>query len=538
MQTSINRVSRLLPWLTGPLLVLAWPTSPATMVIFFALVPLLWYEQHCKNGARFFWVAWANMLIWNAGTTWWIWNSTGPGAVGAIIANSLLMVFPWMAYRATRRRWGHPMGYVAMVLYWLAFEYLHHNWELSWPWLTLGNVFATHPEWIYWYSYTGTTGGSLWVWVVNLTILHTVVGHYAKASQASHHFTRQAFLRRYAAAPLLLLPLLLSVVLKPAEPQSELGHPNVVVVQPNVEAYTEKFTTSPALLLEQLIKLSASQIDSQTRLLVWPETAIPAQVWENKINENPVFTPLWAFLQQHPQILLVTGIDSYKFYGTENPGGFSIRQMADGTNYEAFNTAMGVTANQPPQLYHKSKLVPGVETLPSWLGFMGSLFDGFGGISGSLGRSSQASVFQAPGNPYKAAPVICYESIYSHYTTEYIRRGANILTVITNDGWWGNTQGHHQHMHMARLRAIENRIWVARSANTGISCFIAPNGQVLQPQPWDTEAVIKLEIPTGYTPTFYGNYGDWMSRLAWPLALLMLAATLAAKWVKLPFIKK
>jgi len=256
--------------------------------------------------------------------------------------------------------------------------------------------------------------------------------------------------------------------------------------------------------------------------LVWPETAIPAQSWEHKLAENEVFQPVYSFLKRHPQLLLVTGIDSYKFWGTENPGTFSIRQMNDGMYYEAFNTAMGASANSTPQLYHKSKLVPGVESLPSWLGFMSSLFDNLGGTTGSLGRNDSAMVLTAANNSYTAAPIICYESIYSNYVTDYVRRGANILTVITNDGWWGKTPGYKQHMNYARLRAIETRKSIARSANTGISCFIDENGNVYEQQPWDTTAAIKMNLPLNNYQTFYVRFGDWLYKLMTIVSCLIL----------------
>jgi apolipoprotein N-acyltransferase len=180
-------------------------------------------------------------------------------------------------------------------------------------------------------------------------------------------------------------------------------------------------------------------------------------------------------------------------------------------------------------LYHKAKLVPGVESLPSWLGFMGSLFDDLGGTTGSLGRSDSAMVFTADNNPFHAAPIICYESIYSNYVTDYVRAGANMLTVITNDGWWGKTPGYQQHMSMSRLRAIENRMYVARSANTGISCFIDPAGNVLQAQSWNTKSAIKMDIPPMQQLTFYAAHADWLSKTLLPLAMLLFAWALLKK---------
>ncbi|MCU0395429.1 MAG: apolipoprotein N-acyltransferase [Chitinophagaceae bacterium] len=509
MNLNHTRVPFWLYPLTGLLLVAGWPMSPLTFLLFFAWIPLLVLESRISSDGRFFWVSWLNMLIWNAGTTWWIWNSTGPGAAGAIIANSLLMVFPLMAFRYTRRWAGNLPGYASFILYWLTFEYIHHNWDLSWPWLTLGNALANQTSFIQWYEYTGTTGGSLWLLLVNVSLLYSFL-------KLPHHHKFYNYTLRLLV---ILGPMILSGLIYPVKhaPAST----NVVVVQPNVEPYEEKFNTPPGVLVQELIRLSESRLDSNTRLVVWPETAIPAQAWEHKLLENPVFQPVYEFLRRHPQILLVTGIDSYRFWGTEHPGSFSIRQMNDGSYYEAFNTAMGVDARLQPQLYHKAKLVPGVESLPSWLGFMGELFDDFGGISGSLGRSDKAEVFSSPGNPYKPAPIICYESIYSNYATEYVRNGANIFTIITNDGWWGKTPGYRQHMSMARLRAIETRMWVARSANTGISCFIDPSGQVLEAQPWDTRAAIRMALPANGHHTFYVRHGDWLSRLAWPAAVLL-----------------
>lgn len=508
--------------LTGILLFAAWPMSTLTFLIAVAFVPLLWLERRISSDSRFFWLAWLNMFIWNISTTWWIWNASPPGAAGAILANSLLMCFPLMAFRFTRRHAGDAIGYLSFILYWLTFEYLHHNWELSWPWLTLGNALANATPFIQWYEYTGTTGGSLWILLLNIAAVYPHI-------QLPHYQKKSVF---YLRLLVLFGPMIVSGWLAQHNPQtnSSTNQPNVVVVQPNVEPYTEKFTTPPAQLLQQLIHLSQSKIDSNTRLLVWPETAIPAQVWEHKLQEEPVFQPLYAFARQHPQLLIVTGIDSYKFYGSTNPDKFSARQMSDGSYYEAFNTAMALQGNNPPILYHKSKLVPGVEGLPSWLGFMGKLFDDFGGISGSLGRSDSAVVFAGVNNPYVAAPIICYESIYSNYTTEYVRKGANILAVITNDGWWGNTPGYRQHMSMSRLRAIENRMWVARSANTGISCFISPSGVVLQAQPWDTQAVIKQNISPNTEPTFYARHGDWISRLIWPLTVALFLWVGYKRW--------
>ena len=127
------------------------------------------------------------MLIWNVATTWWIWNASVPGAIGAFFANSLLMCFPWLGFKIAKKWLGEITGYISLIAFWLCFEYIHlQDWGLSWPWLTLGNVFATHPQWIQWYEYTGTSGGSLWIMVVNILLFLHIKNNFNREADKSY----------------------------------------------------------------------------------------------------------------------------------------------------------------------------------------------------------------------------------------------------------------------------------------------------------------------------------------------------------------
>jgi apolipoprotein N-acyltransferase len=337
---------------------------------------------------------------------------------------------------------------------------------------------------------------------------------------------------------LLVVPILLSWIISGREKKivnSDIAKAikNVVIVQPNIDPYNEKFAGDIESQIQKLIILSEQQIDNNTTLVVWPETAIPAQVSEDHIKEDYRFFPVWSFLQRHPFLNLITGIDSYKTYGTrkENATKTARLDTPSGIYYDVFNTAAYFDADTNVVLYHKAKLVPGVETLPSFLNFMSSWFEDFGGISGTLGRDSERKVFVPWDNHFKAAPIICYESIFGDYITEYVRKGANILTVITNDGWWGNTPGYRQHMNYARLRAIETRKWVVRSANTGISCFIDPMGNVINAQPWDKAASIKYAVPVNNRQTFFVTHGDMLSQAVTYVSVLLLLLNIGY-WLK------
>ena len=149
----------------------AWPVSSLTFLIFIAWIPLLWLESTVKSRKKFFGLTYIAMFIWNVATTWWIWNASAPGALSAFFANSLIMCLPWLGFKIAKKRLGEKIGYVSLIAFWMCFEYIHlQDWGLSWPWLTLGNAFATHPEWVQWYEYTGTSGGTLWIMLVNILL--------------------------------------------------------------------------------------------------------------------------------------------------------------------------------------------------------------------------------------------------------------------------------------------------------------------------------------------------------------------------------
>lgn len=490
----------------------AWPTSPLTFVVFFAFVPLLWVEANTASNKQFFKLAYLHMFIWNFFTTWWIYNASFAGAALAIILNSLIMCIPWLLMRAVKKTFGKTAGYISFVAFWITYEFIHHNWDLSWPWLTLGNVFAAQPRWIQWYEATGTTGGSLWILLSNLLLFFSIKQY------RQYGVLKKLALPFGALLILWILPLLISNFIFRTRQETLVdgrsATRNVVVVQPNVDPYNEKFTAgTQEQQIQALITLSEQQLDATTALVIWPETAIPVPVDEDSIASNPYYEPVWQFLQRHPQLSLLSGIDSYRIWGTEKKTATARHAKAEDFYYDVFNTAALLNSNRSVQFYHKAKLVPGVETLPSYLLWMNTLFESFGGTSGTLGRDAHRTVFADKQHYFLAAPIICYESVYGDYVTEYVRKGANVLTIITNDGWWGNTQGYRQHMAYARLRAIETRRWIARSANTGISCFIDPVGTLYQPQPWDTKAAIKMNIEPLQHQTFFVRHGDYLSRI-------------------------
>jgi apolipoprotein N-acyltransferase len=526
----VLKTSRLvaLTLLTGLLLIAAWPLSPLTPLIFIAWTPLLGIANSSIKKNKFFGYTFLSLLLWNTGTTWWIWNSTDVGTIAAIITNTLFMCLPWWGYFIFKNWHGRCMGYASLVCFWMLFEYIHFNWQLSWPWLTLGNAFASHPAWVQWYEYTGVAGGTFWVLTVNILLFECF-----RALQHKQRLTRLMLL----VASLLLLPVCLSLLLYPgSETKEKITSPgNVVIIQPNIDPYGKFNEAGASVQIAKLVQLSEQAIDTATQLVLWPETAMSAGDWQDHVTMNQYYQPVFALAARHPRLTILSGIETYKNYGLTQST-LTARKANDGTYYDAFNAAVVIKDAQPLQFYNKSKLVPGVESMPSFLNFMAPLFEKFGGTTGGYGRSETSAAFQVKGNPYITAPIICYESVYGEYVGSYVQKGANLLTIMTNDGWWGNTPGHKQHLQYARLRAIETRRWVARSANTGISAVIDPAGNIHETRPWNQAAAIKYNIPAGSAMTFYVRYGDYIYKTISLFALLFLAWHLwlwtKRKWMK------
>ncbi|ULQ56773.1 apolipoprotein N-acyltransferase [Flavihumibacter rivuli] len=520
-------------WLSlaaGLILALAWPPLTLNFILFLAFVPLFLLLDKGLSRWRFLGWVYLAMLIWNAITTWWIWNSTGPGAVAAIMANSLLMCLPWLGAYNINKRLGHDLATWAFIPLWMTFEYIHLNWELSWPWLTLGNAFATYPEYIQWYEYTGTSGGTLWVLVVNVLLYQQIRPAMNGGQLRSGKISLPILLA--LALPLSISFLLRSIAKDAKQDNSAKATKNIVIVQPNIDPYAKFQVGSQDVQLSRLIGLSERAIDTHTALVIWPETALnlPNGIEEDSIRKNYFLMPVWAFLKKHPQIRLVTGVEGFRLFNSATKTVYSRRIPDTDIWYDSYNSAALLDSNGMASSYHKSKLVPGVETLPSFLRFMANWFEQFGGTTGGYARQDDRTVLTDSLHGFKIAPAICYESIYGEFLTGFVRNGANLLCVITNDGWWGNTAGHKQHLAYARLRAIETRRWVVRSANTGISAVIDPTGKIVDSKGWDEAAVLKHDVPQKEELTVYVRFGDILSKLMVSMAILILAFSTYRWW--------
>lgn len=519
--------------LSGLCFWLAFPPYDQVYLLFVAFVPLLLIEDELfytggNQRSRNTWL-WSGLafLFFNILATWWVKNAAWIGAIAGITANTLLMTTAFYLFHVVKKRGGQRLGLLSLVSLWIGMEFLHLNWDFDFPWLILGNAFANTPWLVQWYSITGVFGGSLWVLVVNILLFLGIQQLLLRQSDTDSEERRfkglLAFRVLFRAGVLLLIPTLWSLytynTYEAQGPSAE-----VAVIQPNFDPYGTKFNAGTFQeQLDSLLLLTDRALSPNTRMVFWPETSIPGYVRiTDEIDRNWQVQQIRHTLSNYDGPSILAGASVLTFFPADVPAPAQSRPAQDGGSFTSHNSALFFSNYEPTGLYHKSKLVIGVEKLPypALFRFLEIFSLDLGGMSGQLVKQKERGMFRQ--GLVKAAPVICYESIFGGYTTGYVRdKGANLLAVITNDGWWGDTDGYRQHMAYARLRAIENRRDVVRSANTGISCFINQRGDVTGQTDWWVATSLTQEVQLNEEMTFYTKYGDYLGRTAAFLAVLL-----------------
>lgn len=470
-----------------------------------AFVPLLILSERYSDSARDFWrmAGWATLtfVLWNVATIWWVWIATPIGPITATIVSSFWSLLPFMLYHYVSKRAPRVLAYTLLVAGWVAAELFYTSREvMSFPWLTIGNGFSADVWAVQWYEWTGVLGGSVWVWLCNIAIFELL-----RQSSAA---------KRRIALAVVALPLIVSLVLYCGHKSGE-ESVTMSVIQPNVDCYDEKFSDNSAWQMENMISL-LRQVPQQSRVAVLPETALPEHLRDSEPQEGWSVQMLREELDSLlPNTMLITGATTIKYYAPYEHPTSTARRATGGYFYDVYNSAIAINGKGERDVHHKMRLVIGVEAMPEL-----NLLNGFvdlGGMTGQLGRNHIATNFA---NDVVVGPAICYEGLYGDCFARFVREGAEAMTVLSNDGWWGNTSGHKRLFDFCRLRAIECRRAVARSANTGVSGFITSRGDVVNSLGWEQRGVLTHDVEVRDDMTLYVRYGDWVGRLAQLLTFL------------------
>ena len=515
--------------LTGVLLSLGWPTYGSPIFLFIALVPLFDFVHQVKNSSiknkniTVFGYSYLAFLIWNICTTWWIFNSSAFGGAFAIICNSSFYAILITLYHWSLSRFSKTGASVFLIATWISFEKFHLIWDFSWPWLNLGNAFSEYIYWIQWYEYTGVFGGTLWVLVLNFFFLF----QYQKYKESK---SIKSLLKNSIPGLLgIALPIAFSLIIF-ANQDAPQEYTEVIVIQPNIDPYNEKYQLTNDDFRNTLIDLSSKKISPKTFYLITPETFFSQGAgFDIDTFENSQFNnSLKNYISSFENLTLLAGTQFYKIHRSEKEPTETANKIRDGFWVDYYNSAIQIDSNQKSPIYHKSKLVVGVENMPYKSFFkplLGEFMLNLGGTVSSRSTQKKRTVFKHSTQGTLTAPIICYESIYGEFVTQYTLNGAQFFSILTNDAWWGNTQGHKQLLSYARLRAIENRRAIARSANTGISAFIDAQGKITSSIAYNEKGALKSSVGLNSELTFYTQYGDYIARISnFTFFLLILAA--------------
>ena len=517
----------ILSLLSAMLLSISWPTYGIPFFIFFALVPLMMMEHDItkfskikRKGWVIFGLSYLCFVIWNIVTTGWLYGSKNPDGTHSLMAvvfpvlvNSLLYSFVFQLYHWYKKAQGTYWGLTFFVAIWMCFEKLHMSWEFTWPWLNLGNAFSEYPKIIQWYDTLGATGGSFWILLINVYAFYTLRIWEAGRKRKSLIINSAILVGAIA------LPMLISVVKYNNFDEKPIGSVKVLMLQPELDPYTEKYSKDSLTILNDLLTLAEQNSKGQIDYYIGPETSLPGfgSISERGFEQSTLLNNVKDFLSKHPKSVFATGISSHKFFQSNEQKPNAAYQVSDGSFVESYNSAVQIIPNQKVEVYHKGKLVPGVEIFPYinvLKPVLGDAMLNLGGATVSLGIDEERKVFTNPFNKGKLAPIICYESIYGEFVTDYVKKGANFLAIMTNDSWWGVTQGHQQLMSYAKLRAIETRREIARSANSGISAHIDAKGDVLADTLYGDKTALFAEVKLYDKMTFYSRAGDLLSRIS------------------------
>lgn len=517
----------LLTLISAMLLSISWPTYGVPFFIFFALVPLLMMEHGVSKFSDYqrkswvvFGLSYLCFIIWNIVTTGWLYGSKNPdgshslmAVVFPVLVNSLLYSLVFQCYHWYKNTQGTYWGLAFFVAIWMSFEKFHLNWELTWPWLNLGNSFSEYPKLVQWYDTLGATGGSFWILLANVLLFYTI--RTWEAGRKRKDLIKNSSI----VAALIFIPMIISLVKYNSFNEKPIGTVNVLMLQPDLDPYAEKYSKDSLTIEQDLLDLAEKNTKGKIDYYIAPETALPGRgsISETAFEKSIILNNLKEFLAKHPGSVFSTGISSHKFYTSSKDLPTEAYQINQGLWVESFNSAIQVIPNYKVEVYHKGKLVPGVEIFP-YMNYLkpllGDAMINLGGTVASLGSDKERVAFSNPYNKGKIAPIICYESIYGEFVTDYVKKGANFLGIMTNDSWWGVSEGHKQLLSYAKLRAIETRREIARAANSGISAHINAKGEIVEDTFYGDQTALFAKINLYDQQTFYVKAGDLLTRFS------------------------
>jgi apolipoprotein N-acyltransferase len=409
-------------------------------------------------------------------------------------------------YFFIKRHIGNKTALFAFPFLYNSLEYLRSVDETAFPWLTLGNTQSYYLPIVQITSVIGVYGLSFIIVVFNV-LIYTA---YKNFRYESFRFT----LNKLSIIVIILVSLFIygKVILNDAIYDGK--KITVGIVQPNFDPWEKWGADELDEQLDIYLQLSDSAAKNGAELIVWPESALPVYLL-NERYENYVLR-IKDFCREN-RVAILTGLPLIHFYSSKEEAKEHSKKLQNSDYY--YDTYNGVVLFQPDldsiQEYGKMNLVPFAERAPylDYLPFLGDLIKWGVGISNWSVWDKQ-TIFNyktRDGDSAKFSAAVCYESVFPSFNSEFVKNGAQFIVVVTNDSWYGKLSGPYQHKQYAVFRAVENRRWIVRSANGGISCIIDPFGRTIYETKLFERTFFVGDIYLNNEITYYVQYRDLIS---------------------------
>ncbi|MDA0986325.1 MAG: apolipoprotein N-acyltransferase [Bacteroidetes bacterium] len=514
----MNKRESLLSILSGILFGFSFPPFSFTLIPIFSLVPYLVLIYSVTSFWKTLKLTYLTFFIASLISLYWAGGFTHMRDPYLMIAGfSLLLWQPAfylmqaIIFYQIRKKYSNLFSLLIFPLIWVMCEWLYAYGEFAFPWLTIGNSMTYQLHKIQFADLTGVYGISLWVLFLNSFI----VLNYFKFKELEQFGLIKFIALIFFAIGFYFLPDFYNSDFK--QNLSNEKKIKIGIIQPNVDSW-EKWDYSISSKWEYVQKLfesSKQQKLNNVDISVWPETAIPFDLPSFEVYFNQLKKEI-----NDIDLSIISGFADVKYYEKNAP--ITASTIKDKIKYDSFNSILFLQPNEfGYQSYAKIRLVPFAERVPyaesvPWL--IEPLRWGVG-IS-NWGKGNDSTIFLHKKSNTKFLSMICYESIFPEFVASFVNKGAEFCVFITQDSWWGNTSGARQHQQFAVLRAIENRRWIVRCANGGISCFIDPFGNTYnKTEMYKTASIEKIIYPQTYK-TFYTEHGDYIAKLSSIISIL------------------
>ena len=496
----------LLGLLSGILLGLSYPPIPLPFLSFVSFIPFLIVIERRETLLSINRFAYFTLFFFNLITLYWVGSWTKEADTFLMISGAALLFFNPLfyliittLYHFSKKSFGKNIALFLFPFYWVSFEFLYSLTDLRFPWLTLGNSTPYFKLFIQISDIVGVYGLSLTILFVNI-FLYLSIKEFKSNKKLNY---------KYLSTALIIFLLVIAYgFIRINNFQESNKKIKVGLVQPNLNPWSKWQAGNLDTQLDIYIKLSEQAITKGAKLIVWPESALPVYLLSG--NYDFEVNKIHQFVSSN-NIFLMTGMPDANFYVNKSEAPKDAKVTRSGTSYTSYNSILLFKPNlSKVEKYGKIKLVPFGEHVPfvEQLPFLGDFIKWEVGISSwNVGKDQVVfDVGEMNDSIVKIAGVVCIESIYPEFVAEFIQKGADLITVVTNDSWYGYSSGPFQHKEISVLRAVENRKSVIRAANGGISCIIDPLGNTLASTKLYTRDILVGDVIINEGQTFYSRF--------------------------------